>query len=83
MVGITAALLRTHVKKEKVTAMLMLTVLETLNVVSTIVQSNLSLALIRQMTVVTIPAQQLLQVLMVSNLLDNNIHLDYIQQTFI
>lgn len=63
--------------------MLMLTVLETLNVVSTIVQSNLSLALIRQMTVVTIPAQQLLQVLMVSNLLDNNIHLDYIQQTFI
>jgi hypothetical protein len=83
MVGITAALQRTHVKKEKVTAMLMLTVLETLNVVSTIVQSNLSLALIRQMTVVTIPAQQLLQVLMVSNLLDNNIHLDYIQQTFI
>ena len=83
MVGITAALQRTHVKKEKVTAILMLTVLETLNVVSTIVQSNLSLALIRQMTVVTIPAQQLLQVLMVSNLLDNNIHLDYIQQTFI
>ena len=75
MVGITAALQRTHVKKEKVTAMLMLTVLETLNVVSTIVQSNLSLALIREMTVVTIPAQQLLQVLMVSNLLDN-IHLD-------
>ena len=83
MVGIAAALRPTHVKKEKVTVTLMMTVLETWSVVSTIVLSNISLALMGQMTVATIPAQQLLQLLMVNNLQDNNIHLDYPQQTCI
>ena len=83
MVGIAAALRPTHVKKEKVTVTLMMTVLETWSVVSTIVPSNISLALMGQMTVATIPAQQLLQLLMVSVLLDNNIDPDFTQQEII